>query len=91
MVGNVRSFASANGIEAEIQTLLRSTREIFGDSFRLMIEEDAQIGGNWHLVFKVTSSAEVDQVLAMEDEWHDRCVSLATKAAPHVRLLVNIK
>lgn len=91
MPSDVSSFASANDIEAELQVRLRSTQGIFGNRLRMVVEEDAEIEGDWHLVFNVTASAEVNQVLAMEDEWHDRCVSLAAKAAPHVRLLVNIE
>ncbi|HVA51453.1 MAG TPA: hypothetical protein VNH11_34240 [Pirellulales bacterium] len=88
---DVRSFASAKGIEAELETMLSGTREIFGDSFRVVLEEDAGIENDVHLVFEVKTSGEVDDVLLREDRWHDRCVTLAPKAAPLLRLFVDIQ
>jgi hypothetical protein len=88
---DLRSFVTNKGIEAELEIMLRATRDIFGDRFRVILEEDAEIDGDLQLMFDVKTAGKVDNVLLMEDDWHERCLTFAPKAAPFIRLFVDIE
>ena len=71
--------------------MLQSTREIFGDDFRVVVEEDAEIPDNRCLVFEVKTRGEVDEVLVKQNEWHRRCGRLAWESARFFRISVDIE
>lgn len=88
---NVASFAAANGIEIEVQMLLLRARQIFGDDVRVILERDAEIEDDLHLVFEAKYLAEVDEVLRKEDEWYECSVEVDPRAMRFIRLFVDIQ
>jgi hypothetical protein len=71
--------------------MLRCARELFGSDVFVVLEEDAEIPDDLHLVFEVKTTGEVDNILRKEDEWHERSIELAPKALSFFRLLVDIQ
>lgn len=84
------TFATLRGIEATLQTVLKSTRGLFGDSVHMVLEDDPETPDDLCIVFEARTRGEVDEVLAMEDQWHGRCIELAGKDAVFFRLRVDL-
>lgn len=91
MHSDVADFVSARQLEAELEAMVLSTREIFGNDARIVLEQDAENDDDLHLLFNAKCIGGVDEVLCKEDEWHERSIALAPRAVPFFRLLVDIQ
>ena len=86
----VASFASAQSIEKELESMVKTTAEIFGGDVRVVVEEDAEIAGDRYLLFEVKARGDVDEVVKKENEWHRRCARFGWESARFFRLGVDI-
>lgn len=88
---DVASFTFEKGIAAEVDAMMHCTRQIFGKDVRLILEQDAEIDDDLHLLFEAKCVGEIDEVLEKENEWHDQGLVLAPNALQFLRLFVDIE
>jgi hypothetical protein len=68
--------------------------EVGGGSIRLSGEirvyeaEDPEISGDRYHVFEVTAKADVDELLAWDDQWHRRLCQLPDRIPGRYRLCI---
>ncbi len=74
---DVLDFAATHGVTDTFFRLLEMSRHVFhGSPLRVFVEEDAEIVGEWYIVFEYdVSGLEVDQLVMGQQEWSARMLN----------------
>lgn len=79
--------------EAELRQLCRQvasfTAELFPRITRIQVKNDPELPDELYILFAVDASGPVDDVLALNDQWHRRVISVEGKWHGLFRLAID--
>jgi hypothetical protein len=65
------------------------TRQVFSGPFECLEQEDAEIVGDRHFVFRVLDDGDLADILSRDDEWHRRIATLPPDMVGLFRLSID--
>jgi hypothetical protein len=65
--------------DAQVDAILVFTKEMFQGDVQIFDTEDPEIAGRRYLVFEVTTKGSVDELAALDDQWHRRLSQIADR------------
>ncbi|HEX7449183.1 MAG TPA: hypothetical protein VF306_16635 [Pirellulales bacterium] len=88
-------FSIATPSSAELQELCQRaeaiTRELFPGEFSVEARTDPEIPDDLYLVIEVRAAGSIDEIAALNDEWHGRVCRLPHRIPGLFRLSIDIE
>lgn len=63
----------------QVDAILAFTKDMFQGDVRVVDTDDPEIAGRRYFVFEVTTKGSVDELVALDDQWHRRLCQVAER------------